>query len=73
MKPWNVARTWWELTKLVIAGRGGYEMNAVFNFGDDDADPWAHRRVWMPYHLGWVAGEGRYATLCFDAPEDGMA
>jgi len=68
VKTWNVRKTWWELTKLVLAGRGGYELNAVFN-DDDEADPWAHQRLWMPYHLDWVGGGDRYATLCFDAPE----
>lgn len=70
MKPWNVRRTWWELTKLVLTGKGSYEMNAFLDLVDEDTPETIQSRTWMPYHLDWQGGTDRYATLSFDVPEE---
>jgi len=70
MTAWNVRRTWWELTKLVLAGRGGWEMNGVFHLVAEDTADTLQARNWRPYHIDWIGGDDRYATLCFDAPEE---
>lgn len=72
MKHWTVMRTWWELTKLVLAGRGRYEFNVyVYGEGISDAvERELSRAVLVPYHLGWEGGDDRYATL---AVEDRLA
>lgn len=61
---WTVARLWWELTKMVLSGRGGYEAGAVV---EEVADAAALDGI----HLGvtechWVGGEDRYATLVIE-------
>ena len=67
MKPWTVFRTWWELTKLVAAGRGGYEFNVFVHGMPEAADRELSRVVLQPYHLDWQGGDDRYVTLAVEA------
>jgi hypothetical protein len=70
VKPWTVARTWWELTKLVLARRGGYDLYLRVDDLSDDAQGEFNGANWAAYHLDWVGGGDRFAILSAE-PEDG--
>lgn len=66
---WSVFRTWWALTKLVLAGRGGYEFNVFVSDAGltDRTSRELSRKVLAPYHLDWIGGTDRYATLAVES------
>ena len=67
---WNVRRAWWELTKLVLARRGGYDLYVHVDDLSSDAQNEFNDASWAAYHLDWVGGGDRYAVLSAE-PEQG--
>jgi hypothetical protein len=62
-KAWNVRRTWWELTKLMLRGGGGYGMYVHVYGLSDDARAEFERQSWRPYYLDWTDSREHFATL----------
>jgi hypothetical protein len=65
MTAMKVFRLWLALTRLVLAGRGRYD---VYLHLDDDAvsDDTAHeinRLNWVPWRADWVGGEDRFVSI----------
>lgn len=67
---WNVRRVWWELTKLVLAGRGGY---ALFVSMDDELSEPAQDEFdaisWAASRLDSVGGEDRFVNILVEPSE----
>lgn len=69
---WSVRRTWWELTKLVLTRRGGYDLYVHVDDLSGDAQAEFNDANWQAYYLDWVGGGDRYAVLSAE-PDDGLA
>lgn len=79
MKPANVLWLWWELTKLVLAGKGRYECGVVLSsvdrtggsaFERDDPVVGKTRRAnWYPTYVDWHGGDDRFAVIMAE-PDD---
>jgi hypothetical protein len=54
-REWNVARTWWELTKLVLAGRGRWQLSIMITTLPSQAQSDFDRHDWVPTSLDWWA------------------
>jgi hypothetical protein len=61
-KGWNVWRLWWELTKLVLTGRGGYSVGVLLDLPDELSDV-VNRNDYGVTCLHWVGGEDRFVVL----------
>lgn len=73
MSGWNVRKTWWEFTKLVLTGRGGYEVYVHLNYLPDGVRQVVEGENWLPVDLGWVGADDRFAVLSADAEGDADA
>jgi hypothetical protein len=64
-KAWSVGRLWWEFTKLLLAGRGGYEVNLFLRLDDfpDDVRQAVERENWLPVDLSWVGADDRFVVI----------
>lgn len=63
----NVFRLWVALTRMVLAGRGGYAIGAVIWNPHDPRDPHVaavgYAANWQVVDLDWVGGGDRFAVL----------
>jgi hypothetical protein len=62
---WTVGRTWWELTKLVLAGRGGYRLVLCVEALPEAAQDAFDLDDWEPVRLV-CDGCDRFALLTGD-------
>jgi hypothetical protein len=67
---WTVRRACWELAKLVLTGRGSYDLYLRVDDLSDDAQYEFNDANWAAYHLDWVGGGDGFAVLSAE-PEDG--
>jgi len=50
---------WWEITKLLLAGRGRYAVGVRLDAEIDEQN----RANWIPAWIDWHAGEDRFAII----------
>lgn len=62
-KAWNVRRTWWEFTKLILAGRGGYDVHVFVRGLSDAARAEFEAEDWRACHLSWTDSRDHFAVL----------
>lgn len=59
----TVRALWWELTKLVFTGRGGYELSVWSDQLPRNAEYVFGKATWTAEDISWVGGDDRFATL----------
>jgi len=67
MKPWSVLRTWWELTKLILRGCGGYDLYLRVDDLPDEAQDAFNRENWCPVRVNWTDSRDHFVTLSGEA------
>lgn len=69
----NVFKLWVALTRMVLAGRGGYPIGAVihnsYDLDDPHVDAVQYAANWQVVDLDWADGEDRFAVLSCEPDE----
>jgi len=63
VKGWNVRRMWWELTKLLFRGIGGYNVYFRVNDLSDEAQEDYDSENWGPVDLHWTDDRDHFVVV----------
>jgi hypothetical protein len=62
----TVLKTWWMLTRLLLQGRGRYELLfSVFGLSAAAQDEY-DRSHWVPTYTEWAGGKDRFVVLTIE-------
>lgn len=67
MKPWTVARTWWELTKLILLGGARFDLYLRVDDLPVAAQNEFNQENWCPVELHWEDSRDHFAILRAEA------